>query len=69
MKINLKKYVDETGLSLTELSKKTAIPYDSLIDMYAKDEFDEHVLGVTHLTNLMIAFDLTNINLLVPEMK
>ncbi|KAF1295700.1 hypothetical protein BAU15_03965 [Enterococcus sp. JM4C] len=69
MKINLQQQVDSADVSLIELAKETGISYDTLLDMYTKNEFDENTLSVTDLTNLMIAFDLTNINRLVPDMK
>ncbi|MGM0125110.1 hypothetical protein IGI37_002507 [Enterococcus sp. AZ194] len=69
MQINLRHYVDSDDSSLIELAQKTGISYDTLLDMYTKNEFDENGLSVTDLTNLMIALELTNINLLVPGMK
>ncbi|MBO0475161.1 hypothetical protein IGL98_000388 [Enterococcus sp. DIV0840] len=67
--INLKKFVDNKGISLERLSEVTGLDSQIIADMYHKGIFDGDKLGVNALTSLMQALDIININELIPSMK
>ncbi|MBP2098853.1 hypothetical protein [Enterococcus rivorum] len=69
MKINLKKYVDEKKVTLEVVAKETGVELEMLLEMYNKGTFDSAKLGVNGLTNLLMYFEITNVNNLIPEIR
>lgn len=69
MKINLKEYVDVKQVELSEVAKETGVSLEMLQEMYSNGTFDSAKLGVNGLTNLLVYFEITNVNHLIPDIR
>lgn len=67
--IHVKKFIDDTEITLEQLSQQTTIPISTLTTMYYDELFDETKVDVNQLTLLMQILGIININDLFPFIK